>query len=246
MARGCSLVRVEEHEFDTVALRQFASQSDETTDAGQEHGVTTYDPQHLTPLSRGRESAPFEEPVYSQLRRERILWLAGEVRDDMANKLCGELLLLAAEDPDKDIYLYVNSPGGSVSAGMAIYDTMQFVKNDVVTVGMGMAASMGQFLLTSGASGKRYALPNLRVMMHQPLGGLGGVQSLVAKQAEQMVLIKKQMAELIAHHTGQPFDKIVEDSEWEKWFSAQEAKDYGIVDHVVTSAADVAGDGGTA
>ena len=195
---------------------------------------------------RGVDSGGFgEDPVYNALRRERILWLKGEVRDDMANKLCGELLLLSAEDPDADIYLYVNSPGGSVSAGMAIYDTMQFIKNDVVTVGLGMCASMGQFLLTSGAAGKRYATPHLRVMMHQPLGGLGGVQSLVAKQAEQMVIIKRQMAEIIAQHSGQTVDRIIEDSEWEKWFSADEAKEYGIVDHVVDSASQVSGDGGT-
>jgi ATP-dependent Clp protease protease subunit len=187
-----------------------------------------------------------DDEVFQQLRRERILWLAGEVRDEMANRLCGEMLLLSAEDPNKDIYLYVNSPGGSVSAGLAIYDTMQFVKNDIVTVGLGMAASMGQFLLTAGAPGKRYALPNLRVMMHQPLGGLGGVQSLVQKQAEQMMIIKKKLAQLIADHTGRPVEQIVEDSEWEKWFSAHEAQEYGIVDHVVTSAREVAGDGGTA
>ena len=129
---------------------------------------------------------------------------------------------------------------------MAIYDTMQYVKNDVATLGLGMCASMGQFLLTAGAPGKRDALKHARVMMHQPLGGLGGVQSLVQKQAEQMVLIKKQLAELIAQHTGQPVERVVEDSEWEKWFSADEAKEYGIVDHVVTSARDVVDGGGTA
>jgi ATP-dependent Clp protease protease subunit len=188
----------------------------------------------------------YGDSIKERLLRERILFLEGEVRDDMANEIVRQLLLLSAEDPEKDIYLYVNSPGGSVSAGMAIYDTMQFVKNDVATVGLGMCASMGQFLLTAGAPNKRYALKHTRVMMHQPLGGLGGVQSLVQKQAEQMLLIKRQMAELIAHHTGQPVDTIVEDSEWEKWFSADEAKEYGIVDHVVTSAGDVTGGGGTA
>ena len=190
--------------------------------------------------------AGYADSIKERLLRERILFLEGEVRDEMANEIVRQLLLLSAEDPDSDIYLYVNSPGGSVSAGMAIYDTMQFVKNDVATVGLGMCASMGQFLLTAGAPNKRYALKHARVMMHQPLGGLGGVQSLVQKQAEQMLLIKKQMAELIAHHTGQPVDRIVEDSEWEKWFSAEEAKEYGIVDHVVTSAQDVSGGGGTA
>jgi ATP-dependent Clp protease protease subunit len=188
----------------------------------------------------------YGDSIKERLLRERILFLEGEVRDDMANEIVRQLLLLSAEDPEKDIYLYVNSPGGSVSAGMAIYDTMQFVKNDVATVGLGMCASMGQFLLTAGAPNKRYALKHTRVMMHQPLGGLGGVQSLVQKQAEQMLLIKRQMAELIAQHTGQPVERIVEDSEWEKWFSAEEAKEYGIVDHVVTSAGDVTGGGGTA
>jgi len=190
--------------------------------------------------------AGYADSIKERLLRERILFLEGEVRDEMANEIVRQLLLLSAEDPDSDIYLYVNSPGGSVSAGMAIYDTMQFVKNDVATVGLGMCASMGQFLLTAGAPGKRYALKHTRVMMHQPLGGLGGVQSLVQKQAEQMLLIKKQMAELIAHHSGQSVERIVEDSEWEKWFSAEEAKEYGIVDHVVTSAQDVSGGGGTA
>ena len=188
----------------------------------------------------------YGDSIKERLLRERILFLEGEVRDDMANEIVRQLLLLSAEDPHKDIYLYVNSPGGSVSAGMAIYDTMQFVSNDVATVGLGMCASMGQFLLTAGAPGKRYALKHTRVMMHQPLGGLGGVQSLVQKQAEQMLLIKRQMAELIAQHSGQTVERIVEDSEWEKWISADEAKDYGIVDHVVTSAGDVTGGGGTA
>jgi ATP-dependent Clp protease protease subunit len=188
----------------------------------------------------------YTDSIRERLLRERILFLEGEVRDEMANDIVRQLLLLSAEDPGQDIYLYVNSPGGSVSAGMAIYDTMQYVKNDVATFGMGMCASMGQFLLTAGAAGKRYALPHCRVMMHQPLGGLQGVQSLVAKQAEQMVIIKQQMAELIAHHSGQTVEKILEDSEWEKWFSAQEAQEYGIVDHVVTYAAEVTGGGGTA
>ena len=188
----------------------------------------------------------YGDSIKERLLRERILFLEGEVRDDMANEIVRQLLLLSAEDPHKDIYLYVNSPGGSVSAGMAIYDTMQFVSNDVATVGLGMCASMGQFLLTAGAPGKRYALKHTRVMMHQPLGGLGGVQSLVQKQAEQMLLIKRQMAELIAQHSGQTVERIVEESEWEMWFSGDEAKDYGLVDQVVTSAGDVTGGGGTA
>jgi ATP-dependent Clp protease protease subunit len=192
----------------------------------------------------GGGATSYADSIKERLLRERIIFLEGEVRDEMANDIVRQLLLMSAEDPKGDIWLYVNSPGGSVSAGMAIYDTMQFVPNDVATIGLGMCASMGQFLLTAGAANKRYALKHARVMMHQPLGGLGGVQSLVQKQAEQMLLIKQQLAELIATHTGQPVDRIVEDSEWEKWFSADEAKEYGIVDHVVTSAQDVSGGGG--
>ncbi len=195
---------------------------------------------------RGNGITGYHDSIRERLLRDRILFLEGEVRDEMANDIVRQLLLLSADDAEQDIYLYINSPGGSVSAGMAIYDTMQYVKNDVATFGLGMCASMGQFLLTAGSAGKRYALPNTRIMMHQPLGGLGGVQSLVAKQAEQMVIIKRKMTELIAHHTGQDFETIEKDSEWEKWFSAEEAKDYGIVDHVVTYAAEVTGGGGTA
>ena len=200
----------------------------------------------VTSRGAGSGIGGYNDSIKERLLRDRILFLEGEVRDEMANDIVRQLLLLSAEDPDQDIFLYINSPGGSVSAGMAIYDTMQFVKNDVATFGMGMCASMGQFLLTAGAANKRYALPHCRVMMHQPLGGLGGVQSLVARQAEQMVIIKRQMAGLIAHHSGQTIEKIVEDSEWEKWFSADEARDYGIVDHVVASAGQVTGGGGTA
>ena len=146
----------------------------------------------------------------------------------------------AAEDPDTDIFLYINSPGGSVSAGMAIYDTMQYVQNDVATVAMGLAASMGQFLLCAGAPGKRYALPHARIMMHQPSGGLGGTASDIEIQAEQMLHTKKQMAELIAEHTGQTVEQIETDSDRDRWFTAEEAKDYGFVDHVVLSAGQVA------
>jgi ATP-dependent Clp protease, protease subunit len=186
------------------------------------------------------------DSVYERLLRDRIIFVKGVVEDEMANQICAQLLLLAAEDPDKDIFLYINSPGGSVSAGMAIYDTMQFVKNDVATVAMGMAASMGQFLLCAGTQGKRYALPHTRIMMHQPSSGIGGTASFIQKQAEQSLLIKRQMEDLIAHHTGQTADKIREDSDLETWFSAEDAKNYGLVDHVVASAGDVTGDGGTA
>src|SRR5213075_2184260 len=144
------------------------------------------------------------------------------VDDTIANAICAQLLLLAAEDAKRDIWLYINSPGGSVTAGLAIYDTMQFVENDVATVAMGLAASMGQFLLCAGASGKRYALPHARVMMHQPSGGLGGTASDIKIQAEQMLYTKKQMAELIARHTGQTVEQIDRDSDRDRWFTADE------------------------
>src|SRR3954470_22438821 len=186
------------------------------------------------------------DSVYERLLRERIIFLGTQVDDPIANQICAQLLLLAAEDPERDIFLYINSPGGSVSAGMAIYDTMQFVENDVATVAMGLAASMGQFLLCAGASGKRYALPHARIMMHQPSGGIGGTASDIRIQAEQMLYTKKKMAELIAFHTGQNVDQIEEDSDRDRWFTAQDAMDYGFVDHVVRSAGQVAGEGGTA
>ncbi len=194
----------------------------------------------------GAEGPGFDDSVYRRLLRERIIFLGSVVEDQMANAICAQILLLAAEDPDKDIYLYINSPGGSVSAGMAIYDTMQFVKNDVATVAMGLAASMGQFLLCAGADGKRYATPHARIMMHQPSGGIGGTASDIKIQAEQMLYTKKKMAELIAQHTGQSLETIAADSDRDRWFTADEAKDYGFVDHVVHSARDVSGEGGTA
>ncbi len=200
------------------------------------------------PQARGTSpmSAGFDDSVYQRLLRERIIFLGTQVEDQMANAICAQILLLAADDPEKDIFLYINSPGGSISAGMAIYDTMQFVKNDVATVAMGLAASMGQFLLCAGAEGKRYALPNARIMMHQPSGGIGGTASDIKIQAEQMHHTKKKMADLIAEHTGQTPETITEDSDRDRWFTAEEAKDYGFVDHVVRSANDVAGSGGTA
>jgi ATP-dependent Clp protease protease subunit len=187
-----------------------------------------------------------DDRVYERLLRERIIFLGTEVRDEMANMICAQMLLLAAEDPDRDIYLYINSPGGSVSAGMAIYDTMQYIKNDVATFAMGLAASMGQFLLCAGAAGKRYALPHARIMMHQPAGGLGGTASDIKIQAEQMIYTKKKMAELIAYHTGQTVETIERDSDRDRWFTAEESKVYGFVDHVVKTAREVDGSGGTA
>jgi ATP-dependent Clp protease protease subunit len=185
-----------------------------------------------------------DDHIYNRLLRERIIFLGSEVRDENANAICAQLLLLAAEDPDRDISLYINSPGGSVSAGMAIYDTMQFVKPDVMTVAMGFAASMGQFLLTAGAPGKRYALPHSRILMHQPLGGMGGSASDIRIQAQAMLRTKKEMAELIAHHTGQPVERIESDSDRDRYFTPEEALEYGFVDHVVASASQVPQNGG--
>jgi len=201
----------------------------------------------ITPQFAG--SAPgggLDDQVYQRLLRERIIFLGSVVEDSMANAISAQLLLLAAEDPEKDIFLYINSPGGSISAGMAIYDTMQYIKNDVATVAMGLAASLGLFLLCSGAAGKRYALPHARIMMHQPSGGIGGTASDIKIQAEQMSFTKKKMAELIAHHTGQKAETIEADSDRDRWFNAEEAKEYGFVDHVVRSAGQVSGSGGTA
>jgi len=205
---------------------------------------------HGSVPAEARSSQPqgfgLDDQVYNRLLRERIIFLGSVVEDSNANAICAQLLLLAADDPDKDIWLYINSPGGSVSAGMAIYDTMQFVNNDVATVAMGMAASMGQFLLCAGAAGKRYATPHARVMMHQPSGGLGGTASDIKIQAEQMLYTKKKMAELIAQHTGQSVEQIDRDSDRDRWFTAEEAKEYGMVDVVASTAGQVTGAGGTA
>ena len=176
------------------------------------------------------------DSVFEKLLKERILFLGDQVDDQIANKLCAQMLLLSAEDPTRDIALYINSPGGSVTAGMAIYDTMQFVPCDVATYGMGLAASMGQFLLSAGTPGKRYALPHARIMMHQPSAGIGGTAADIAIQAEQFAQTKREMAELIAEHTGQTFEQITKDSDRDRWFTAQEAKEYGLVDHVISHA----------
>ncbi|HYO86206.1 MAG TPA: ATP-dependent Clp protease proteolytic subunit [Dermatophilaceae bacterium] len=186
-----------------------------------------------------------DDHIFQRLLKERIIFLGSDVRDDNANAICAQLLLLAAEDPQRDIWLYINSPGGSISAGMAIYDTMNWIPNDVATVAMGLAASMGQFLLSAGAKGKRYATPHSRILMHQPLGGIGGTASDIKIQAEQMLFIKRQMAELIAQHTGQTVEQITKDSDRDRWFSAQEAKDYGFVDNVYEHAGQTPGAGGT-
>ena len=185
------------------------------------------------------------DSVYERLLRERIIFLGTQVDDDIANKLCAQILLLSAEDPSRDISLYINSPGGSVSAGMAIFDTMQFAECDVATFGMGLAASMGQFLLSAGAKGKRYALPHARIMMHQPSAGIGGTASDIAIMAEQFAHTKREMAELIAEHTGQTVEQITADSDRDRWFTAQEAKDYGFIDKVITGATQVPEGAGT-
>ncbi|WP_374109428.1 ATP-dependent Clp protease proteolytic subunit [Actinotalea sp. K2] len=190
-------------------------------------------------------SLGLNDHIYNRLLRERIIWLGSEVRDENANAICGQMMLLAAEDPDKDIFLYINSPGGSITAGMAIYDTMQFIQPDVATVAVGMAASMGQFLLSSGAKGKRYATPHTRVMMHQPSGGIGGTATDVRINAELILHMKRLLAELIAEQTGKTPEQINIDSDRDRWFTAPEALEYGFIDHVVTHAASVSGGGGT-
>ncbi|BAB99805.1 ATP-dependent Clp protease proteolytic subunit 2 [Corynebacterium glutamicum] len=178
----------------------------------------------------------FGNDVFDRLLSERIIFLGSQVDDEIANKLCAQILLLSAEDPTRDISLYINSPGGSVTAGMAIYDTMKYSPCDIATYGMGLAASMGQFLLSGGTKGKRFALPHARIMMHQPSAGVGGTAADIAIQAEQFAATKREMAQLIAEHTGQTFEQISKDSDRDRWFTAQEAKDYGLVDHVITLA----------
>jgi ATP-dependent Clp protease, protease subunit len=177
--------------------------------------------------------------LFQRLLRNRIVFLGQQVDDDIANRICAEIVLLAAEDAKRDISLYINSPGGSVSAGLAIYDVMQYVPNDIATYAMGMAASMGQFLLCAGTRGKRYALPHAQVLMHQPSGGIGGTATDIRIQAEQMLYIKRTLAERIAFHTGQTVEQIETDSDRDRWFTADEAKDYGFVDEVVRDAAQV-------
>jgi ATP-dependent Clp protease, protease subunit len=187
-------------------------------------------------LNGGGPAYGLDDHIYQRLLKERIIFLGSEVRDQNANAICAQMLLLNAEDPEADIFLYINSPGGSVDAGMAIYDTMNYISNDVATVGMGLAASMGQFLLCAGANGKRYALPHARIMMHQPSGGMGGSASDIKIQAQQSLHIKKVLLELIAQHTGQTVDQIEMDSDRDRWFTAEEAKEYGFVDQVITKA----------
>ena len=186
---------------------------------------------------------PFGDQLFQRLLRHRIIFLGQQVDDDMANRICAELVLLASEDAKRDISIYINSPGGSVYAGMAIYDIMQYVPNDIATYAMGMAASMGQFLLTAGAPGKRYALPHAQILMHQPSGGIGGTASDIRIQAEQMLYIKRTLFERTAYHTGRPIEQIEEDADRDRWFTAEEAKEYGFVDQVIRSAVEVPTEG---
>ncbi len=184
------------------------------------------------------------DSIYNRLLKERIIWLGSEVRDDNANAICAQMLLLAAEDPERDIYLYINSPGGSVTAGMAIYDTMQYVKPDVVTVGMGLAASMGQFLLTAGAPGKRYITPHTRVLLHQPLGGAGGSATDIRINADLILGMKKELAQITASRTGKSVEQVEADGDRDHWFTAQEALEYGFVDQVIDSPQEIGNRGG--
>jgi ATP-dependent Clp protease protease subunit len=186
--------------------------------------------------------SPFLEQTPQRLLRQRIVFLGQQVDDEIANRLVGELLLLSAEDRQRDITMYINSPGGSVTSGMAIYDVMQYIPNDVRTVGIGMAASMGQMLLCAGAPGKRYALPHTRVMMHQPSGGIGGTASDIRILADQLLYVKKMFIEKISEHTGQSVEQIEKDADRDRWFTAQESKDYGFIDEVLEGTLDVTPD----
>lgn len=171
--------------------------------------------------------------IFSRLLKDRIIMLSGEVNDTMASLVVAQLLFLQSEDPDKDIFIYINSPGGSITSGMAIYDTMKYIKPDVVTICVGMAASMGQFLLTAGTKGKRFALPNSEIMMHQPLGGFQGQATDIEIHAKRILKIKTKMTEIIAKETGQPVERIRQDIERDFFFSAEEAKEYGLIDKVI-------------
>ncbi len=190
-------------------------------------------------MNGGSTQAGLDDHIYQRLLKERIVFLGSEVKDQNANAICAQMLLLNAEDDKTDISFYINSPGGSVDAGMAIYDTMQFISNDVATFGMGLAASMGQFLLCAGAKGKRYALPHSRIMMHQPSGGMGGSASDIKIQAEQSLYIKKVLFKLISEHTNQDLEQVERDADRDRWFTADQARDYGFFDHVVARAEEV-------
>lgn len=188
-------------------------------------------PMVIDQTSRGERSYD----IYSRLLKERIIFLTGQVEDHMANLIVAQMLFLEAENPEKDIQLYINSPGGVITAGMSIYDTMQFIKPDVSTICMGQACSMGAFLLTAGTKSKRFCLPNSRVMIHQPLGGYQGQATDIAIHAQEILKVKSRMNELLAQHTGKSIEEINHDTERDRFLSANEAKEYGLVDHIYTS-----------
>jgi ATP-dependent Clp protease, protease subunit len=201
---------------------------------------------HVSSLDGPLGAAGLEQSVavdvYQRLLKERIIFIGSAIDQNTANTVCAQLILLESENPERDISLYINSPGGSVTDGLAIYDTMQYVRSDVSTICVGLAASMGQFLLCAGAPGKRFALPHSRILMHQPSGAMQGQAADIAIQAEQIVYLKRMMAERIAFHTGQPVERIEADSDRDRWFTAEEAREYGFIDHVIDrSAAQVGG-----
>ncbi len=192
---------------------------------------------HASPLEGPFGAAAYDQSiamdVYQRLLKERIIFIGSAIDQNTANTVCAQLILLEAEDSERDISLYINSPGGSVTDGLAIYDTMQYVRCDVSTICLGLAASMGQFLLCAGAPGKRYALPHSRILMHQPSGQMQGQAADIAIQAEQIIYLKRMMAERISHHTGQPIERIEADSDRDRWFTAEEAREYGFIDRVI-------------
>jgi ATP-dependent Clp protease protease subunit len=200
-----------------------------------EHNLTSSSALGLVPMvveQSGRGERAYD--IYSRLLKERVVFLVGPVTDDMANLVVAQLLFLEAENPDKDISLYINSPGGSVTAGLSIYDTMQFIKPDVSTLCMGQAASMGAFLLTAGARGKRFALPNARMLIHQPLGGFQGQASDIAIHAKEILSVRERLNRLMSEHTGQPVERIEKDTDRDNFLSAPEAAEYGLIDRVMT------------
>ncbi|WP_017626059.1 ClpP family protease [Nocardiopsis chromatogenes] len=195
--------------------------------------------------SEASEAAPgggFGDQVLTGLLHGRMVVLGSEIDDAVANRVCSQLMLLASEDPKRDITLLINSPGGSISAGLAVYDTMRFIPNDVATLVMGSAYSMAQALLCTGTAGKRYSLPNARIMMHQPSGGIGGTAADIAIQAENLAHTKKTMLRILSEHSGRSEETLAEDQRRDRWFTAQEAKEYGFVDEVVTSVAEIGGE----
>lgn len=185
------------------------------------------------------KKTPVLQAHFEKLLENRVIWMGTDVNDTMAGDICAKLLLLSAEDPKADIYMYINSPGGSVTAGMSIYDIMTLIPNDIVTIGVGLSASMGQFLLTAGTQGKRYITPNSRVLLHQPLGAAGGNATQIAIEAELIVDMKHRLAGITAKNTGKTLEQVIADGDRDNWFTAEEALDYGFVDHIVENVNDI-------